>query len=165
MQATALSDGKGERLKLPGVLDLSAAEAFLDHLQSKAGHGHALRLDASAVETLTLPCIQIILAAVRSHEFISISSPSAEFMAAFKDLGLDWGRTDTRGPRGGAGDPSGACPGGVAGAALELLPEPAPDLVPEPATGTACRSLRQNRRLSRRRNNWIECPNKRVMPT
>ena len=164
MQATALSDGKGERLKLPGVLDLSAAEAFLDHLQSKAGHGHALRLDASAVETLTLPCIQIILAAVRSHEFISISSPSAEFMAAFKDLGLDWGRTDTEAPEERAGDPSGRpAPGAVAGACVGAVAEHWTWC--RSLHWNRCRSLRQNRRLSRRRNNWIECPNKRVMPT
>ena len=49
-----------------------------------------LRIDASAVETLTLPCIQIILAATQSREAISIENPSVAFVSAFEDLGIDW---------------------------------------------------------------------------
>ncbi len=77
-------------LKLPVVLDLAAAEEFIatlrQHLQGQGG----LRLDASAVETLTLPCIQILLAAMRDHDQISIEQPSIEFASAFQDLGLSW---------------------------------------------------------------------------
>ena len=72
------------------VLDLAAAEEFLatlrQHLQGEGG----LRLDASAVETLTLPCVQILLAAMRDHDQISIEQPSIEFANAFQDLGLAW---------------------------------------------------------------------------
>jgi len=77
-------------LKLPAVLDLAAAEEFIatlrQHLQGEGG----LRLDASAVETLTLPCIQILLAAMRDHDQISIEQPSIEFANAFQDMGLAW---------------------------------------------------------------------------
>jgi two-component system chemotaxis response regulator CheY len=90
MQAAESSDGRGELITLPAVLDLAAADGFLDMLQKKAEQSHPLRLDASGVETLTLPCVQIILAAIKSHDRISISSPSVEFVAAFNDLGLDW---------------------------------------------------------------------------
>ena len=83
------------QLKLPAVLDLTAAEGFLTTLrQCLQGEG-ALRIDASGVQTLTLPCAQILLAALRDHEHISIEGPSTEFVTAFSDLGLDWtnGRT------------------------------------------------------------------------
>ena len=91
MQAAESSDGRGE-LKLPTVLDLAAADGFLDMLRDKAEQDLPLRLDASGVETLTLPCIQIILAIIKSHDRISIANPSIEFAAAFNDLGLDWTR-------------------------------------------------------------------------
>jgi two-component system chemotaxis response regulator CheY len=84
------ADDENMLLKLPAVLDLAAAEEFIatlrQHLQGQGG----LRLDASAVETLTLPCIQILLAAMRDHDQISIEQPSIEFSSAFQDLGLSW---------------------------------------------------------------------------
>ncbi len=81
-------DDENMLLKLPAVLDLAAAEEFIatlrQHLQGEGG----LRLDASAVETLTLPCVQILLAAMRDHDQISIEQPSIEFANAFQDWGL-----------------------------------------------------------------------------
>jgi two-component system, chemotaxis family, chemotaxis protein CheY len=92
-------DDENMLLKLPVVLDLAAAEEFIatlrQHLQGQGG----LRLDASAVETLTLPCIQILLAAMRDHDQISIEQPSIEFANAFQDLGLAW--TNGEAPAGG----------------------------------------------------------------
>jgi two-component system, chemotaxis family, chemotaxis protein CheY len=77
------------RFKLPTTLDLAAAEGFLDALRQQL-HGHArLHLDASAVETLTLPCVQILLAARQSHDQLVIEQPSAGFVSAWSDLGLD----------------------------------------------------------------------------
>jgi len=90
------TDQDNAQLKLPAVLDLNAAEEFLatlrQHLQSEG----ALRLDASAVETLTLPCIQILVAAMRDHGHISIERPSSEFVNALQDLGLGWRGDDTQ---------------------------------------------------------------------
>ncbi len=79
-----------DKLKLPAVLDLAAAESFVDTMRELARAGARLRLDASGVETLTVPCIQIILAAHRNCERMSVDQPSVAFMAAFDDLGLDW---------------------------------------------------------------------------
>ncbi len=91
---TAMS-GVEDVLRLPAVLDLAAAEGFLgcvhQHLQTRP----ALCLDASAVETLTLPCVQIILAAVATQR-VSIAAPSDAFESAFRDLALDW-RTNGEG--------------------------------------------------------------------
>jgi two-component system, chemotaxis family, chemotaxis protein CheY len=79
-----------DQLKLPAVLDLNAAEDFLATLRQHLQGESALRLDASAVETLTLPCIQILVAAMRDHGQIAIDQPSNEFANAFRDLGLTW---------------------------------------------------------------------------
>ena len=76
-------------MELPKVLDLSAAislhEDILRIVQT-AGGG---RLNASNVEVLTSPCIQILLAAKRDAR-VWIDQPSEAFVSAFADLGLDW---------------------------------------------------------------------------
>lgn len=89
------TDQDNAQLKLPVVLDLNAAEEFLAVLRQHLQGEGALRLDASAVETLTLPCIQILVAAMRDHGQISIERPSGEFVNAFQDLGLGWTGDDT----------------------------------------------------------------------
>src|ERR1700741_208704 len=84
------TDQDSTQLKLPAVLDLNAAEDFLATLRQHLQGEGSLRLDASAVETLTLPCIQILVAAMRDYGQISIERPSNEFANAFHDLGLGW---------------------------------------------------------------------------
>jgi two-component system chemotaxis response regulator CheY len=76
------------RLKLPKVLDLAAAERFLDTMCRQMPAQAQMHIDASEVETLTLPCIQIILAAMQGGQ-VSIQNPSPAFVSAFEDLGLD----------------------------------------------------------------------------
>jgi two-component system chemotaxis response regulator CheY len=78
------------QLKLPTVLDLAAAESFIDTMREQLRAGSPLSLDASGVESLTVPCIQIILAARKSSDLMSVNQPSDAFVAAFEDLGLDW---------------------------------------------------------------------------
>lgn len=95
-------------MELPKVLDLSAAislhEGILRMVQTSGGG----RLNASNVEVLTLPCIQILIAAKRDAK-IWIDQPSEAFVTAFADLGLDWAE------------------------AMSELPEPVPQPVTEPA--------------------------------
>jgi two-component system, chemotaxis family, chemotaxis protein CheY len=86
------SPANQSRLKLPAVLDLAAAESFIDTMRESLQGGSRLSLDASAVETLTLPCIQIILAAEKSCDRLAVNQPSSAFISAFEDLGLDWAR-------------------------------------------------------------------------
>ena len=88
------TDQDNTQLKLPTVLDLNAAEDFLAMLRQHLQGEGSLRLDASAVETLTLPCIQILVAAMRDHGQISVERPSGEFCNAFSDLGLSWTGSD-----------------------------------------------------------------------
>jgi len=74
---------------LPPVLDFAAAEGFQANLIEKLHASQSLQLDASAVETLTTPCIQLILAAAKSHH-VQIHNASQAFDSAFADLGLNW---------------------------------------------------------------------------
>jgi len=75
---------------LPSNLDQAAAESFLELMRQRISGDAPLALDASEVENLTLPCTQIVLAALRSGESIKIRNPSAAFVASFEDFGLDW---------------------------------------------------------------------------
>jgi two-component system chemotaxis response regulator CheY len=90
-------DQSGSQLTLPAVLDLTAAEDFLTLLRQHLQGEGALRLDASQVATLTLPCVQILLAAIRDYGQISIEQPSVEFVNAFRDLGLSWTNGERKG--------------------------------------------------------------------
>ena len=91
MQVSVMNSAADNRLlKLPEILDLAAAEGFLNLMLQRLKNGGPLRIDASAVETLTFPCIQIILAATRTYDQISIENPSIEFISAFQDLAIDF---------------------------------------------------------------------------
>lgn len=93
-------DGNAEdaSLKLPEILDLAAAEGFYEAMRQGLESGRPLRVDASAVELLTLPCAQIILSATRSYDRLSIERPSAAFVGAFEDLGIGWNQHQDLGP-------------------------------------------------------------------
>jgi two-component system chemotaxis response regulator CheY len=91
MQVTSMNGDADEApLMLPEILDLAAAEGFLELMRQRVNDEGPLRIDASAVKTLTLPCSQIILAATRSREAISIKNPSIAFVDALGDLGIEW---------------------------------------------------------------------------
>jgi two-component system chemotaxis response regulator CheY len=77
-------------LQLPETLDIAASEAFLEQVRKAVVGDAPLYLDASNVKTLTLPCVQVVMAAIRSGDAIKIKNPSAAFAAAFEDFGLDW---------------------------------------------------------------------------
>jgi two-component system chemotaxis response regulator CheY len=75
-------------MKLKPVLDFGAAEEFLVALRQQLDVADELQLDASAVKILTTPCVQIIVAAIKSSGSLSIMLPSEEFTSVFADLGL-----------------------------------------------------------------------------
>ncbi len=74
---------------LPPVLDFAAAENLQMSLIDKLRMSSSLQLDASSVETLTTPCVQLILAAAKSHQ-VRIQNASLAFDSAFSDLGVRW---------------------------------------------------------------------------
>jgi two-component system chemotaxis response regulator CheY len=77
-------------LLLPETLDLSAAESFLSDIKQRLAGTAAICIDASEVRTLTLPCAQIILAAMRVGDRVRVREPSTAFTTALDDLGIDW---------------------------------------------------------------------------
>lgn len=112
-------------MKLPRVLDLAAAvnlhEAVLREVQAAGG----VRMNASEVEVLTLPCLQILLAAKRDAQ-IWIDQPSDALIGAFADIGLDWAE--------GMSEPNEV----GAAASVPSGPEPAiPHLIGQSAPATA----------------------------
>lgn len=80
------------RIKLPPALDLTGAAGLLDSLRRELDAHSAVAINATDVETLTVPGVQVILAALKSCDRISIEQPSAAFVAAFEDLGFDFSR-------------------------------------------------------------------------
>ena len=83
-----IDDANTTRLTLPAILDLAAADSLRESMLQRVPEDRPLCLDASAVETLTLPCVQVLLAALSYRGGISVENPSAEFVSTFEDLGL-----------------------------------------------------------------------------
>jgi two-component system, chemotaxis family, chemotaxis protein CheY len=77
-------------IKLQPVLDLTAGQALLDELKGKLASEGPLCLDASGVEVMALPGVQIVLAAIRTKSKVSVIGPSPAFVAAFADHGISW---------------------------------------------------------------------------
>jgi two-component system chemotaxis response regulator CheY len=77
-------------VKLQSVLDLAAGQTLLDELKAKLAAGGPLCVDASGVEVMSLPGVQIVLAAIRAKSKVSVVSPSPAFVAAFADHGRSW---------------------------------------------------------------------------
>ena len=85
---------KSPSLKLKEILDISYAEKLkaevMQSFEKFAEKG--LTLDASSVNRVTTPCVQVILAVAQSCSMASVNfkiiSPSEAFARAFDDLGL-----------------------------------------------------------------------------
>ena len=84
------SAGNGVILKLPASLDLAGAQELLAALKEKTADAKPVWLDASYVEAIALPCIQVVLAGINLRGVVSVVKPSAAFVSAFADLGLAW---------------------------------------------------------------------------
>ena len=84
------SAGNGCILKLPANLDLAIAQDLLAALRAKTAEAKPVWLDASDVEALALPCIQVVLAGINLRGVVSVVKPSTAFLSAFTDLGMTW---------------------------------------------------------------------------
>ena len=115
-------------IKLQQILDLDAGQALLGELKGKLASGEPLCLDASGVEVMSLPGVQIVLAAIRSQSKVSVLSPSPVFVAAFTDHGISW---ESEAAATGADQPPPAepeaAPAPAATAALPAAAEAEPD--------------------------------------
>jgi two-component system chemotaxis response regulator CheY len=100
MRTTEDAEDVESTIILPAVVDLAAAETLLAALRQRPAAAPACRLDASKVEQLMLPGIQVILAAVRSSETVQVVDPSAPFCSTFADAALSWAATEQTQPAG-----------------------------------------------------------------
>ena len=66
--------GNGAILKLPASLDLAAAHDLLAALKEKTADAKPVWLDASDVEAVALPCIQVIVAAINLRDAGSVAT-------------------------------------------------------------------------------------------
>jgi two-component system chemotaxis response regulator CheY len=98
MRTTEDTENMEPTITLPAVVDLSAADSLLGTLRQRLAADQACDLDASNVEKLMLPGIQVILAAIRSSAKVQVSNPSPSFRSAFDDAGLSWVRGDETEP-------------------------------------------------------------------
>jgi two-component system chemotaxis response regulator CheY len=120
-------------IKLQPVLDLTAGQALLDELKGKLASGGPLCLDASGVEVMSLPGVQIVLAAIRTKSKVSVIAPSQAFVSAFTDHGIAW---DSEAKANGADQPP------------EAEAEPAAAAAPAPAAEPAASTLLPKRILT-----------------
>lgn len=130
---------------LPETLDIAASEAFLEQVRAGVAAGGPLRLDASAVRVLTLPCLQVIIAAIRSGDAVTIKDPSDAFVAAFEDFGIDWMQHLDRGE---SADQSGDVIGEVIDTAGSNAADGAPDSLNEAELQTISENVMSKRILT-----------------
>jgi two-component system chemotaxis response regulator CheY len=90
MRTTEDTENMEPTIILPAVVDLAAADTLLGTFRQRLAADQACDLDASNVESLMLPGIQVILSAIRSGAKVQISNPSSSFRSAFDDAGLSW---------------------------------------------------------------------------
>ena len=77
-----MQSASAEIMKLGAVLDLGAAEQLMLDLRQRLQGDGALRLDASSVEVMTLPCVQLILAAAKGASDVGIVALSVTIWGA-----------------------------------------------------------------------------------
>jgi chemotaxis protein CheX len=82
----------GAQIRLPQVLDLTQAQNLRDTMAARLSGG-PLVLDASAVERMSTPCVQVLLAAGRAADLagspFQFINASDVFRTALADLGIE----------------------------------------------------------------------------
>ena len=80
-------------IDLDSDLDLVAATTLKERLIEAVDRDGAVVIDASSVERLTTPCVQVLVAAAQflagQDKSLMVKDPSEAFVSAFSDLGLE----------------------------------------------------------------------------
>ncbi|MBE7637709.1 STAS domain-containing protein [Sneathiella sp. P13V-1] len=83
----------GTNLILPEILNLGVAEELREQFVGTIVPHDDLTIDAGKVETITTPCLQVLIAAGLFVEndggSVRITNPTEPFTLAFLDLGLN----------------------------------------------------------------------------
>ena len=86
-----MAEKKAEIIELPSSLEIRDAGEFLATIKCGLESGDNLTINASEVDRITTPCIQIIMSAIKTLDAkggsCTIKSPSKPFLQAFEDLG------------------------------------------------------------------------------
>jgi len=93
MRTTEDTEDMEPTITLPAVVDMAAADTLLAALRERLAADQSCCLDASNVEQLLLPGMQVILAAIRSSEKVQVVNPSTSFQSAFADAAISWVRS------------------------------------------------------------------------
>ncbi len=85
--------GVGDRVPLPAVADLVEAGTLKARLEQSLAAGTGLTVDASAVQRISSPCLQVLVAGVSSFAkaggpSLEIGEPSEAFRETASVLGL-----------------------------------------------------------------------------
>jgi anti-anti-sigma regulatory factor len=83
----------GDGLTLSAVSDLVQAGSLKASIEHGLGAGRGLRIDASSVQRISSPCLQVLIAGVaafatKGGPSLMIENPSAPFLEAATVLGL-----------------------------------------------------------------------------
>lgn len=77
-----------EVLMLPKQLDIAAVTALHQTILQLSGRDADVILEGCEVETITTPCLQILIAAGRDSARIKVRGASPAVLAAARDLGV-----------------------------------------------------------------------------
>lgn len=87
-----LSSDEAVRLELTPILDIRVSEEFRESFVAAISFQKKIVIDASGVERMSTPCVQVILAARKAIEEAGLEcalyQPSEVFVDAFNELGL-----------------------------------------------------------------------------
>jgi len=86
-------EGVGDSVILPAVADLTEAGPLKQRFEEALTNGIGLTVDASAVQRITSPCLQVLAAGVAAFAkaggaALAIEKPSDAFMETVSTLGL-----------------------------------------------------------------------------
>lgn len=85
--------GSDGRISLPAVADLTQAAALKEQLERGLMSGSGIVVDAAAVQRISSPCLQVLVAAAAAFEktggqSFTIADPSAALLETVSMLGL-----------------------------------------------------------------------------
>jgi anti-anti-sigma regulatory factor len=88
-----VSEGGGARVRLPALADTNLAVELRGALLDLAAAGRSASIDATSVERIGTPCVQVLVAAARSFaaegRSLTLVAPAPALEAALIDLGLE----------------------------------------------------------------------------
>ena len=87
-----MTSNSADAIRLEAVMDLTMADSLRNQFMERLSLTGNVSVDASAVDVMTSPCVQVLLSAAQSlakhGRKIDFISPSEGFVATFDELGV-----------------------------------------------------------------------------